>query len=475
METTKRKTVKIILIVAGISAVLIIGINIFLSVYLKKIVASELKEQVNKQTNGLYHAEFKNIDVKLMSRTISLNDFSLFPDDKLLAGASPEDTIYKNRGWLNIKYLQLSNIDLRIKDKKISSVKNFHLKLSDINYILPDSLYNLSVEKVDFSWKDSTLSVNNFLMRSFVPQYQFALGPKNKKHTDWFEIEVGALVVENIHINHWLDNKEAYVGKIQIDNPVLKNFKNSKIEIEHNKMPLIYEQFQKLPFQYLAGNVKVNNFLIVYEELAKDGTDPGKITFTNMYGEMDSLTNIVTSHKQMNKLVASGKLMGEGEINAELYFPVDSTYDYALIKGTLGPMNMISLNSIIAPLAPARITGGFIQGMDYTITGGKEAAHINMCLLYRDLKADILSGDRHKNSFLTLLANGLIKSNNPDKEGEEVRRVSADHIRDPYHSSFNYLWKIYLSGLMETLGYTKQRQKGVEWVKDGISKLKGDN
>ncbi|MCC8144937.1 MAG: hypothetical protein LIO93_00540, partial [Bacteroidales bacterium] len=208
----------------------------------------------------------------------------------------------------------------------------------------------------------------------------------------------------------------------------------------------------------------------VYEELDKKGIDPGYINFTQMEGIFENgITNIVTSHTQTNKLIASGKLMNEGMIQAELYFPVDSTYDNTRIKGTLGTMSMISLNNIIEPMAPVRINSGFIQGMEYDIQGGKEKAIIDMCLRYNNLSVQIMlpMGEKYRSNkgILSFLVNGLIENNNPAAEGE-LRCVHTEHIRDPYHSSFNYLWKIYFAGLVETLGFTKERQRNVKWLQE---------
>jgi hypothetical protein len=433
-----------------IMTVLIIGIILFLTQKAEKILHEKL---VSSLPAGQYSLDYGELNANILGGLFTVNDIHFNLNDSLS---------------VKFQKLTVKRIDNLfwefIKNKKMPLAK-LQVQLENGTIHFPDSLYILSVGKIALNLKDSLLKVNDITYVSTIPKWQFAYQDPN--HSSWMDLKLGTIELKGIHIQQLMEEKTILLDSLFISDVDFSNYKNHKIPVARKSKPLIYESVQKLPIPFTVNYLKASNLNIFYEELAKNGTEPGLIKFTQMEGIFDKgITNTISSHTQTNRLIASGKLMNEGLINAELYFPVDSTYDNVTIKGTLGTMNMISLNSIIEPLTPVRIKSGFIQHMDYHIQGGREKAEIYMCLNYNDLSVQMLLpiGDKRLNiGLLSLLATGLIEKNNPE-EGKEIRCVSAEQIRDPYRSSFNYLWKIYLSGLEETLGYTKRRQENVNWV-----------
>lgn len=441
-------------------------LNIFLSSFLKKAVKNEITKEVAVLTKGTYVANIEDFDINLFLLKASARNFSLTPQkDSILSGSDIAS--------LQIENINLNRPSLSLLLGKKTAVPEIDIELSGLRCVFADSLYYVTVGKVKYTPRDSLLLVRNLKYKSFVEKYKFAY--HDPKHSDWMDLELGTFRVKNLSITDLLHNKSILADQISLDDIVFRNYKNQKIEIEHHYMPMLYDQIQGIPYLFEIKEVLINNLSVHYQELAKNGVEPGEIFFTKMHIESRDFTNRDTVQTQMNRIDFSGMLMNEGEIKAELYFPVDTAYDHALVKGTLGAMNMISLNRIIEPMAFVRITDGTIQGMDFTIYGGKKRANINMCLLYQDLSVDVLKVDDkhqvHEHFLLSFLADELIKKNNP-KAGDPPRRVSAVHERDPLHSSFNYLWKIYFSGVVETLGYTKHLQEDVNWIKGEIKALR---
>ncbi|GHT74190.1 hypothetical protein AGMMS50262_06650 [Bacteroidia bacterium] len=367
--------------------------------------------------------------------------------------------------------LQIQNINFRADKFRIDSLadkkspcflysEDYRLTVDSSKVHFPNHLYTIRTGKIEWQLKDSLFRAKNIAYQTLVPKAQFI-----RNHADWFDVEVGAVELKNLHIQKIETEKSVQIDSIFVSDVYFNNYKNGKIPVVHRIVPMIYEPFQKFPIPYAIDYLKASNVNVAYEELAKDRTQAGFINFTQMEGIFDKgLTNIVREHTQTNRLLAKAKLMNAGLIRAELYFPVDSTYDYAVVKGSLGTMNMLSLNKIITPMTSASINSGFIQRMDFDIRGGKKSAKINMCLRYNDLTVDIGSW--------SLFANGLIRNNNPKNPNDPLQCVEVTHIRDPYHSSFNYLWKICFDGLSETLGYTQVRKKRVEWIQKEIKEIK---
>ena len=447
-------------------ALIVLLLSVFLSFFLKTKLRQEINNEIAVLTKDKYIADYNGFYINFFTLNASVRNLSLKPRPEIISSDS-------NQGSLLIEKLNISKPSLSWILGKKSSVPKFNITISDLRYTLPDSLYYVEIDNLEYNWQDSSLLVQDLKYKSFVDEYRFAY--HDPKHSDWMDIELGSFQIENIALDELMRNKSIFADQISLDNMVFRNYKNKKIDIEHHFMPILYEQIQGIPHLFRIQKVLINNLSVHYQEMAKNGTNPGEIFFAEMNLESRNFTNIPTTSTQMNRLDFSGKLMGEGQIKAQLYFPVDTAYDHAEIKGTLGPMAMISLNKIIEPLAFFQINGGMIQGMDFHITGNRERANIDMCLLYRDLSVKIYKqnddSEEHENFFLSVLANNLVKTDNPE-DGETPRRVYAEYERDPLHSSFNYLWKIVYSGLAETLGYSKAMQERVNWLREERKKVR---
>ena len=446
---------------------IILSLSVVLSFALRTKVRQRLDKEIAIVTKDAYKADFSTLEINLFALKASIRGVSLVPREETISS----DSAF---GSLHIEKIEVNKPSFFWLFEKKSSAPKFNITVSELEYVFPDSLYYINIGEIKYAWRDSSLLVRDLKYKSFVDKYQFA--HHDPKHSDWMDLELSSFRMENVALEELLHSKSLLVDQISLDNVVFRNFKNQKIEITHHIMPILYEQVQGIPYSFRIKKVSVNNLSVYYQELAKNGIDPGEIFFTEMNVESENFTNIPATFTQTNQLNLSCKLMGEGQINAQMYFPVDTAYNHAEIKGTLGPMTMISLNRIIEPLAFARIKDGMIQGMDFHITGSKERANIDMCFLYHNLAVEIFKRDddvpkMYESIFLSVLANNLIKKNNPEK-GEPPRRVYAQYERDPLHSSFNYLWKIYFSGLIETLGYTKPLQERVNWIREEVKKIK---
>ncbi|MDL2243822.1 hypothetical protein LJB84_03175, partial [Bacteroidales bacterium OttesenSCG-928-J19] len=308
----------------------------------------------------------------------------------------------------------------------------------------------------------SNLTIKQAGFTSLVPKWEFA--HKDPKHSDWFSLKINRINLYNIDFSKLFRESHFMADSLLLKGVRLENFKNTQIPIEHNVMPMIYTVIQQLPIKFAFQTARVEGMDVVYEELPQQEETPGRISITQLNGVFEDYTNIVSQSKQTTTLYATGKLMGEGKLRATVVLPVDPAYDRVTIEASLGVMDMIALNPIIESMAPVSIKGGFIQGMDLRIEADSTQSKVRMKLLYNDLAVNITQKiDNHHKANLGILsffANGLIENDNP-KAGEEVRIVDAVHIRDPLHSSFNYLWKTIFDALVKVLGYTDNRQEAV--------------
>lgn len=369
--------------------------------------------------------------------------------------------------------LYLKGLHINAKDRTFG-LKTVRFDTRDLAFPLDNGSYTLKIGKVHLDNTD--LSLENIRLVSAWPKMEFAY--RQPKHQDWFDVKVGKLGLSGIDLPAYFSDQTVRIRNVQIDDAELQNFKNQQIAVPRHIVPMIYSGLQKVPVKVAVDSLVVNNLTVVYEELSKKGTEPGKLFFTEMNGQFSGFTNIVSRPDQYIRLDANGKLMGKGYFTATWMLPVDSLNDRFLLDAHLTDFDLTALNELITPLAFAKVESGRLTDFTFSTEASSKGATVGMLFLYRDLKAEIMkekNGEVTDNKFLSRLANLVLKHDNPDhpERGTYRPRYSRLSIeRDPYHSTFNYLWQILRPALTESVGVSKKTQDVAKEVTGFFAKVK---
>jgi len=343
---------------------------------------------------------------------------------------------------------------------------------SNLSFPIDKGFYTLQIGELGFE-KGGVFKVNDIKLIPAYPKMEFAY--HHPQHKDWFDVSVGNIELRGIDYPTFFANKKLNLKRAGINNVLFQNFKSHKIDVGHNLMPMIYEGLQKLSLKINIDTVDVRNFNVVYEELTKKGTIPGKIFFTDMNGLLTGFTNEVTGPQQYINLDADGKLMGTGYFTANWKLPVDSTNDNFLLSAHLTNFNLEELNQIITPMFPARVKSGFISDFKFNTSATSLGADVDMNMLYNDLTVQLLKekdGKLVESKFTTWAANAIVRNNNPNNPNKKSRQPSVTVVRDPYHSTFNYIWQILKPPLIESVGVSKGKQDFMSGVSRFWGKVK---
>ncbi len=321
---------------------------------------------------------------------------------------------------------------------------------------------------------DGVFFLKDFHMVSPFSKWDYAY--LHPEHADWFDISADSLRIDGVDLMTVLSDTLIRFDRVTVDHPLMLNFKNKKIYVPPRFMPMFYEAIQKAPFKIDIPEIQINNFEVVYEELSKNGTQPGKLHFNELNGHITGFTNMVSRPEQYIRLDADGKFYNNGHFNAIWLLPVDSLNDRFILNANLPSMDLMLLNEMIAPLASAELAGGHLDGFTFTMDAGSIGGTIDLLLFYNDLRINIYKmekGDKKNKKILNLLVNAVIRDNNPNRPGGVPRQSHADIIRDPYHSSFNYLWQLLRPPLAESVGISQTQQKIAGGIVKTINQVKG--
>ncbi|MDL2283159.1 hypothetical protein LJB94_01430 [Odoribacter sp. OttesenSCG-928-G04] len=375
------------------------------------------------------------------------------PDITIRNGTVRYNEYEKNK---DISYV-VRGLNADLADIHFDSTSTYPLSDSDIKVSVAGFTHKgenksllLQTDSIILDVKNRFLAVNNMQLLPQYPKDQFA--QKAKNNADWISFCAGRIECHEVDFESLRRDKRIEVDSVRISDSDISSYKNRKIHKIDPLKPLVYELVQRFPLKTTIRRVVLDTMNATYEELPKIGTLSGQITFNAMCADIYGLTNVVTSGQQYVKMFVRGKLQNAGMLHSTFYFPVDSLHDRFEIVGTLGSMDMLPLNRMIEPLTSVEIKSGKITGMDFHIVGNKKQAEIDLQLLYKDLQVSLLKGRRKRERvFISGLVNEfLLLENNPDHNG--IRSVHSIGYRDNQRSSFNYLWKIFMPALKETIG-----------------------
>lgn len=371
----------------------------------------------------------------------------------------------------SMKHQRLDTTDLEVEgllidtDTRTFKLDDIRFSTRNLAFPLDNGFYTLHVGRVDLTNTD--LHVDHVHLVSRYPKMEFAyLQPH---HKDWFDVRVGNLSLSGIDLPGYFKDRVLRIQDVQIGDTELQNFKNQQIPVPRHLVPMIYSGLQKAPIKLEIQRVGVNNFSVVYEELARKGTVPGKLFLTEMNGVFTGFTNIVTTPDQYIRLDANGKLMGKGFFTATWMLPVDSLNDRFLLNARMEGFDLTILNELVTPLASAEVRSGWLKELTFDTEASSKGAKINMLFLYKDLQAALMKdkdGELVEKKFLTDLVSRILKHDN------NSRRSSVSIIRDPYHSTFNYLWQILRPAIVESVGVSKKKQDAAQGVATFFTKVK---
>lgn len=367
---------------------------------------------------------------------------------------------------LSLEGLQIDNV------KEKYNIDDIGLNIKDFHYPSSNGFYSFQIKEVNYNNRSNRLKLDSIALVPAYPKMEFVY--KNPNHADWFDIRVRSVALSGINLPKYISENVLFADTLSVDYVLLQNFKNQNIEIQHNIMPMIYEGLQDLPLKLAIKRANVRDFNIIYEELPKNGKIASKIVFTNMNGRLKGLTNIVTTPDQFIDLSADGRFMETGNFAARWMLPVSKNYDCFELDANMKDFKLTDLNPIIEPMSPVTIADGLVKDVTFSIEGSSIGAQVQMLMFYNDLSLIIQKGSNREkeNTLLTKVTNKILKTNNPNKLNSKPRQPNLSVTRDPYHSTFNYLWQILQPPLVESVGISQGKQNFIRKVSAAISSVK---
>ncbi len=343
---------------------------------------------------------------------------------------------------------------------------DFTTGLRDLDTQTTDSLFHLTVQAYNLSYKERSIKLVNL---SFKPNISDAEMQNRFKfqHTS-VSGKAGLVEVSNINFDTLIHHRVLLIDRIVIDKPVVSIFKDNTKPVDKNRIPKYFgQQISAIPMPMLIKQVQVKNVNLVNVERKRDSS----------YAKVNIGRGTVTVKNITNRSSKPMTLSADAYLDNKVHFSLVLGFNYRkpefTVDGKLVDFNLPDLNPIIEAYTPAKINRGTADEIAFEGIVYETNASGTMKFLYRDLEVDLNlpKKAKWKSSVIAFAANAILASSNPGSAKLPPRIVQYQVNRDMNKGFVNIILKSVLSGLKETMIMSKENKKA---YKESKKKMKSE-
>lgn len=379
-------------------------------------------------------AYFQNKDSKTDSTRLLINDLFIFADG-----------------------FSLTDQDLE-SQQALFSVDNIEGYLEDVQLHVNDYINVVEAKELSFNTSEQKLSIEQIGFNNKLRKYSYI--NRFVKETNWMEFNDARLEILGMDFQSYFRQGVIVADELQLDHLNLEVFRDKrKVEDTSKRPKMIHEIIHELPKSIWLKEINFENMKITYQE-RPDTKAPssGKIFFDQVNGEILGFTNFEDKLAQNDtlKILAKGRLMGEGQIDMQADYLINNEEGKFFIKGNIGEMNLTSLNNMIMPATRVALKGGRLDNLYFNIVADELDGTGDVIAKYHNLEIEILDKNykRNRNIFRDIgafLANKIVvRTDNPQKSGD-LQKGEVYFRREKHKFIFHYWWNLILSGLKSTI------------------------
>lgn len=312
----------------------------------------------------------------------------------------------------------------------------------------PDSLHRLSIAGAYLDSGRGGLVIDSLEVKSWLDPEDIEEQTDSESHR--YKMSVPKITGDDLNLDSLLFHQHMRLGNLAMDHGAMHFYYDKRPahrseEIE--KLP--HQWLQSVPFSFSFNEIRMGEWLIIYEEHVKDWTHPGRIVF-----DQTEITIAPFDSREDDNIsvLASSRLMGSSQLKSCLVIPVHEPFVYN-IQGSLEKLELTSLNPMLALITDSHIASGLSEQLEFEWEHNQQHAHGALAWYYKDLK--IALNERKGKSNIskkagTLIINSfLVRNDNPNARG--FKGGTIDYSRDSTRSVFNFWWKSLASGLTSTI------------------------
>ena len=294
------------------------------------------------------------------------------------------------------------------------------------SHLVEDSLYVIRAAGLRADSEESLVAIEEF---SVVPTFEAgAFFARLKQRADRINVNAGPILIRGLDFHRYFAEDALYIRSIEVDSLDLHVFADINIAWGPRARACRYHMgFADIEVPLTIDTVRIVDANIRYSELAKGSKRPGELTFEELNGVVVNVTNDreKMTHETPVVVDVTGKLFGEGNVQARLAYPLLSpTLDFSL-EASVGPMNMSTFNTFARNVVGVEVKKGRLDSLYLSKVSRRGQASGRIYMRYRDFDFRIFNRNTGKempwHTVAGFFGNLVVRSTNPGKPGDKPR------------------------------------------------------
>ncbi len=379
-----------------------------------------------------------------------------------------------------LKELNLSASDMLIDsatqtDKsRLLYCRDIVAELSNYTAKTPSGLYSYKIDHLELSTQKSQLNIEGFALHPVTAGVFF-----DKTHNDRYNCHLDSLQLNNFNFLSYHKYRSLSATSLALNNGAIQIFGNPRPSDDKSDRARTFPSIglRKIYADMKIDTINLHHINVYYTEFNTKSKQTGSVSFNNTSGRFLNVTSNDAALQKNNNcnVQLTSYFMNRGKLNVSFNFNLTDKNSVFSYKGSLGPMELKSVNSATMPLTMIKITSGTIKQLSFDIHADKSRANGKILVLYNNLKVTLLKADTtndklKKKTLESMYANlFILKHDNPDVAGGVPRSYLVDYTRPKETAFFASLWKTLLSGIKPAVGLDKKTQEKVKALATDIS------
>jgi len=316
----------------------------------------------------------------------------------------------------------------------------------------------LSIGILHISAPDSELTADSIKYHSLIDDEQFFA--KSQFSQTRFRFDIPQIKILGLDYLALLEGKIYKARSVRVDDIFADILINMDKPYDKNstnpQMP--NEILSSMKEIVNIDSLKIINGQLKYCERFVIGATPGLITFNNVNVTASPIAND-TAHPDTTIIYGEGLFMNSGTMKLFMAIPLTSKNFSLHYSGSLGRMDVTTLNSFLEVSDHQRIKSGIIQSATYDINVTSGQASGSLRVIYKDLSVAVLNKDTGSekgifdrvSSFIgkTFFIRGSNKLD--DNVLEKIGEIKYTRKQDePF---FQFVWFALRSGIGNVVGF----------------------
>lgn len=343
-----------------------------------------------------------------------------------------------------------------VQNNPLDYSKEAAISCDKISMNSKDGLYNYTFQNASINSLQKELRISSIRIKPFLGEIAFA----NKAYfqKDRYDVGLKGIALKNIDMKNLLD-KKIFASDLTINNISAKIYRDLTKPLSGKSKVGNYpsQMLKKSGIPVNISNAGLLNVFIQYTEHEKISDSSGVITFVGSTINISNITNLKEAIEKNNVTTVSfhTKILNAIPVKGAFKFFLDGNGGNFTATGHVSGFDALLLNKVSVPMELMRLNAGTINSIDFNFIGNDTVAKGDFTMKYNNLKVDVLKRDKDskeikKKGLTSLIANIIMKNNNPDNGN--LRKENSHFDRDVQKSFFNLVWKTIFTGMKKTVG-----------------------